>query len=79
MAQQLAGVLIEKVFSNYDIPNDIVSDRDKLFLLYFWQSAIKLFSVKIRLSTLFTPQIDRQTERINQTIKQYLQIFVNYK
>ena len=39
----------------------------------------RMLGIKSKLSTAFYPQTDRQTERINQELKQYLRMFINYR
>jgi hypothetical protein len=39
----------------------------------------KLVGITGNLSTAYHPQTDRQTERMNQEIEQYLRVFVNYR
>jgi hypothetical protein len=34
--------------------------------------------IQKRMSMLFHPQMDEQTERVNQTLETYLCIFINY-
>ena len=36
-------------------------------------------NIKHKLSTAYYPQTNRQTERINQTLEQYLRYFCNYQ
>ena len=35
--------------------------------------------MKVSLLTAFHPQLDGQTERVNQVLEQYLRVFANYK
>ena len=77
--RQLAQVLIERVFSNHGTPEYIVSDRDKLFLSQFWETTTQLLKITAKLSTAYHPQTDGQTERTNQTLEQFLRVFINYK
>lgn len=79
IAQQLAEVFVERVFFYYTFPNNIVSDCDKLFLSHFWQTAIELLNIKIKLLIFYYPQTDGQMEQTNQTMEQYLRVFMNYK
>ena len=41
------------------------------------QELNKLLGIKVAASTAYHPQSDGQTERVNQEIEQYLQLFVN--
>ena len=34
--------------------------------------------IKVVISTAYYPQIDRQTEKLNQTLKQYLKHYINH-
>jgi len=38
-----------------------------------------LLGIQTKLSTVYHPQIDGQTERINQELKQYLRVFIDYR
>lgn len=66
-ARQLAQLLIERVFASHGAPEDIVSDRDKLFVSAFWQTTTELLNIKSKLSTSFQPP--RQTDRRNAQTK----------
>ena len=38
-----------------------------------------MLGIKMKLLTVFYPQINRQTEQMNQELEQYLQFFINYR
>lgn len=75
---QLAQLWIQHVFSKHGVPNDIVSDRGNKFRADFWREVAKALSLQHNLSTSFHPQSDGQTERINQSLEQYLRLYVSY-
>jgi len=39
----------------------------------------RMLGIKSKLLTVFYPQIDRQIERVNQELEQYLRMFVNHR
>lgn len=45
----------------------------------FWQALMAQLRVNHKLSTAFHPQTDKQTKRLNQTLKNYLRSYVNYQ
>ena len=63
---------LKQIISEYSLPEELISNQDKLFISKFWQSLIKQLGIKHKLSTIYYPQTDRQTERINQILEQYL-------
>ena len=64
---------------DFGLPDSIVSDRGSVFTAKFWSSLCYHLKIKQKLSTAFHPQTDGQTERQNQTLEQYLRIYVNYQ
>jgi hypothetical protein len=78
-AEALAYTFIRIVFANHGLPEEIISDRDKLFTSKFWKSLMALMGTNHKLSTAFHPQTDGQTERLNQTLEQYLRSYVNHQ
>ena len=78
-AEDLAYTFLRTIVANHGVPKQLVSDRDKLFTSNFWKSLMKQLGTNHKLSTSFYPQTDGQTERTNQTLKQYLRGYVNYK
>ena len=77
--QDLAYAFIRVIASQHGLPKQLISDRDKLFTSNFWKSLMQKLGVKHSLSTAFHPQTDGQTERLNQTLEQYLRCYVNYE
>jgi hypothetical protein len=78
-AEDLSQVFLRTVVANHGTPDEIISDRDKLFTSKFWTTLMALLGTKRKLSTAFHPQTDGQTERINQTMEAYLRCYINYK
>ncbi|SLM39539.1 reverse transcriptase domain protein [Lasallia pustulata] len=78
-AEELAYAVYKNVVADHGLPTQIITDRDKLVVSKFWQSLMDLMGVQHKLSTAYHPQTDGQTERLNQTLEQYLQNYVNYQ
>jgi hypothetical protein len=79
IVKELAYIFLRRIIANYKFLKKIILDRDKLFILKFWQALTAKIGTRIKLSTVFHPQIDGQTERINQNMEQYLRCYVNYE
>ena len=78
-AKDLAMLFLVHVFSKHGTPSDIISDRGKHFISRFWRSLCQLLGIKANLSTAYHPETDGQMERVNQILKQYLWVFINYQ
>lgn len=78
-AEQLAYTFYRVIVANHGVPDEIISDRDKLFTSKFWTTLTALLGIKQKLSTAFHPQTDGQTERLNQVMETYLRCYVNYQ
>jgi hypothetical protein len=79
IAEELAYIFLRRIVANYKFLKKIILDRDKLFTSKFWQALTAKIGTRAKLSIIFYPQIDRQTERINQNMEQYLRYYVNYE
>jgi len=75
----LAILFLREIFSKHGLPADIVSDRGRHFTSRFWKSLCDLLKVQSNLSTAYHPETDGQTERVNQSLEQYLRIYINYQ
>ena len=76
-APYLAKVFIKHIITRYGIPERIISDRDRKFTSYFWEELYQALGIQRAMSTAYHLVTDGQTERINQTLKQYLRIYID--
>ena len=77
-AKDCADAFLRNVWKLHGLPDEIVSDRDTKWTSEFWKNLCEIMGIKRNLSTAFHPQSDGQTERLNQTLEQYLRTFINY-
>jgi len=77
--KELAFSFMKEIWCLYGLPESIVSDRDTRFTSKFWTTLMQLLQVKLNLSTAFHPESDGQTERVNQTLEQYLRSYCSYQ
>ena len=67
-AEQTASLFSQRFWVHFGLPTSIVSDGDSHFLGDFWTSLWKMMDTKLKRSTTFHPQTDRQTEVVNHTV-----------
>jgi transposase InsO family protein len=60
------------VFAKYSLPTKIISDRDPRFASKFTRELCKLLGIQQNISMAYHPCTDRQSERSNQWLEQYL-------
>jgi len=71
-ARQFSELFMREIFRLHGLPKDIITDRGSIFTSDLWKETTKQLGIERRLSTAFHPQTDRQTERTNSTLEQYL-------
>ena len=76
-AEQLKHIVMNRLIRYHRIPKKITSDRDKLFTSNYWKTLIPLLETKLRMSTAYHSEINEQTERMNQSLEQYLRHYIN--
>ena len=78
-AEELAYIFYRNIVSIHGLPTEILSDRGPTFAAKFWQALTALLGLNHRLTTAFRPQVDGQTERMNQVLEQYLRCYINHE
>lgn len=78
-ADDLIRIFAREYWRLHGVPLNIVLDRDSRFTRYLQEDFLKLVGIKSRISIVFHPQTDGQTEIVNQTLEIYLRAFVNYE
>jgi len=71
-AEDIAKICRDKIWKLYRIPRKILSDRRLQFASRFIEQLTKALGTKRQLSTAYHPQMDGQTEWINQEIGTFL-------
>ena len=78
-APELARLFIIHVFSKQRVPAHVTCDQGSEFVSNFFRSLGIALDMKIHFTSGYHPECDGQTERLNQTLEQYLRIFCNYQ
>ena len=72
-------VFIDFIWREEDYSILIVSNRDKQFVAHFWTRLCNRLRTKFKLFTSFYSKIDEQTKNVNEMLKSYLRVYVNYQ
>ena len=78
-AEGLARLFRDNVWKLHRLPKSIISDRGPQFAAGIIQKLNRILGIESKLSTVFHPQTDRQMERVNQELEQYLRMFINHR
>ncbi|GJV86721.1 putative reverse transcriptase domain-containing protein [Tanacetum coccineum] len=73
---RLARMYPKEVVTRHGIPVSIICDRDSRFASNFWRSLQKALGTRLDMSTAYHPDIDGQSERTIQTLKDMLRACV---
>jgi len=79
LAEELARLFRDNVWKLHGLPESIISDRRPQFTAGLMQELNEMLGIKSKLSTVFHPQTDGQTKRINQELEQYLRMFIDHR
>ena len=79
LAEGLAKLFQDHVWKLHGLPESIISDRGVQFAAGMMKELNELLRIQTKLSMAYYPQTDRQMERINQELEQYLRVFINHR
>ena len=74
-AKGVAELFFKHVFLCFGLHNALISDRGPQFTSAFATELARILGYDLKLSTAYHPQMDRETERVNQEIEMYLRLF----
>ena len=78
-AEELARLFRDNVWKLHGLPESVISDRGPQFAAELTKELNQMLGIETKLSTVFHPQTDGQTEWMNQELEQYLRLFVEYR
>ena len=77
-AEGLARLFRDNVWKLHGLPESIISDRGPQFAAGLMRELNQMLGIESKMSTVFHPQTDGQTERVNQELEQYLRMFIDH-
>jgi hypothetical protein len=75
--EEMAALYAKHVFAQYGLPSKIISDRDPRFASKFTRELCRVLGIQQNILMAYHPRTDRQSERSNQWLEQYLCFWVN--
>src|SRR5882724_5443540 len=76
-ASGVAQLFRDHIWKLHGLPKEVISDRGTQFVSNFTCNLSQLLGIQVAASMDYHPQTDGQTERVNQEVEQFLQLFVN--
>jgi len=77
--EELAQLFRDNIWKLHRLPGSIISDRGPQFAAGIMKELNQMLEINTKLSTVFHPQTDGQTERMNQELEQYLRMYINHR
>ena len=75
----LARLFRDNMWKLHGLPESVILDRELQFAAGLTRELNKMLGIETKLSTAYHPETNRQTERTNQELEQYLRMYVNHK
>ncbi|GKD53093.1 hypothetical protein Tco_1286480 [Tanacetum coccineum] len=74
--EKLTKLYLKEIVCRHGVPVSIISDRDSHFTSRFWRFLQEALGTNLDMSTAYHPQMDGQSERTIQTLKDMLRAYV---
>ncbi len=78
-AEDLTYTFLRTIVANHELSDEIILNRDKLFTSKFWKFLMNQLEIHHKLLIAYHLQMNKQMKRMNQTLKQYLRCYINYR
>lgn len=72
----LAQSFIDRIYRLHGALENVVIDRDPLFISNFWKEFLSQLGITQNMSFSYHPQSDEQSEVVNWCLENYLRLFV---
>ena len=79
LVEGLARLFRDNVWKLYGLPESIISDRGPQFAAELMRELNRMLGIESKMLMAFYPQTDRQMERVNQELEQYLRMFIDHR
>ena len=78
-AEELTRLFRDHIWKLHGLLESIILDRGVQFVAEMIRELNELLEIQTKLSTAYHPQTNRQIERVNQKLEQYLRVFIDYR
>ena len=79
IAKELARLFKNNMWKLHRLPESVILDRRPQFVAELMRKLNKILGIEIKLFIAYHPQTDKQIERTNQELEQYLRMYVNHR
>jgi len=79
MAEELTRLFRDNVWKLHGLPKSMILNREPQFAARLTKELNKILGIETKISIAYHPEIDRQMERTNQELEQYLRMYVNHR
>jgi len=78
-AEGLVRLFRNNMWKLHELLESVISDKGPQFSVRLMKKLNEMLEIEIKLSMAFHSQTNRQIERTNQELKQYLRMYINYR